>query len=580
MLIVGVMTATLVFSSMNLYRVWQLNHERLTDSLKKRTEFAAIAFDQWVNSQKEPLAMLADVVGDGPPDERSIESALASRSLWQNIVLVDRAGTVLLSRSKNGQVPKSMLDGVLRNVQEQKTPILSADRTGGDERPIFTVAAPTRSGGAVVAQIDGMTVKELFDDVELADDSVVAVLGKQGAILYRRSSTNVTVASDILGTALINALGDDRTTIAETESPFDGVRRVYGLVRTEESGNVIIIGVASDRFYDPLWQQMYSQILINIVILFAAIGVALLVAYSILRSLHALKTATYMFATGDRGARAPQESTGELGELGKTFNWMAEQINQREEQLRELDRLKSEFVSSVSHELKTPLTTIKTLVHVLGSNKLDARDRAQHLQVIATECDRQISLVSNVLDLSQIEAGKNRYQFAETDVARVLEELADQQSTAAGLKRITLELDVEPGLPSVNSNLDALQRVFRELTDNAIKYTSDGGRVRISASAGESEIEIRITDNGCGIHHEDIGFVFDRFFRARPGDKSPDPTNSSGGAGLGLYVSRRIVEQLGGSIQAAAADDGGTVMTVRLPRAQGENNGKADPIDR
>ncbi len=576
LLIVGVMAASLVFGLMNLYRVWQLNHERLTDSLRKRAEFGAIAFDQWVNSQKEPLAMLAEV--SGAPDgslrlnAQSLQAVLDAHPQWQSLEIVAGDGSVPLGKSKGETPPKSVVDSILKNAKERKTTIFASDRTHDDEQPIFTVGAPTPSGGAIVAQIDGQAVKVLFDEVELAENSVVAVMSQDGQILYRRSSKDITVSSEILGTALIEALGNDRTTIVETESPFDGIKRVYGIARTEQSGNVVIIGSASNRFYDPLWQQVYGQLRINAFILLAAIGVALLVSYSILQSLRSLKTATYMFAVGNRDARAPQTGSGELGELGKAFNWMAEQINEREEQLRELDRLKSEFVSSVSHELKTPLTTIKTLVHVLDNDKLGVRERKEHLHVIAAECDRQISLVSNVLDLSQIESGRWKFEASSTDIARLLSEIVNEQKTAAGLKNISFDVNIGDRLPLVNANFDALRRVFRELTDNAIKYTSDGGTITVSAFESGNEVVVAVKDNGCGIHSDDAPFVFDKFFRGRPNEAAEEDINTAGGAGLGLFVSKTIIEQFGGSIAASPSDSDGTVMTVRLPRGTVDSN--------
>ncbi len=577
LLIVGVMTASLVFGLMNLYRVWQLNHERLTDSLRKRAEFGAIAFDQWVNSQKEPLAMLAEVANapDGSLrlEGSNLQAVLDAHPQWQSIEIVSGSGSSLVTRSKGELPPESVLDSILKNAKEKKTTIVASDRTVNASEPIFTVGAPTPSGGAIVVQIDGQAVKELFDEVELAEESVVAVMSQDGQILYRRSSKDVTVTSEVLGTALIEALGNDRNSVIETESPFDGVNRVYGIARTEISGNVVIIGTASDRFYDPLWQQVYGQLRINAFILLAAIGVALLVSYSILRSLRSLKTATYMFAVGNREARAPQTDAGELGELGKAFNWMAGQINEREEQLRELDRLKSEFVSNVSHELKTPLTTIKTLVHVLDNGKLDDRERKKHLDIIAAECDRQIALVSNVLDLSQIESGKLKFEISDADVTRLLTELVAEQKTAAGLKGISFDVKLGDKMPTVKSNLDALRRVFRELTDNAIKYTPDGGTINVSAFESGNDVVVAIEDNGCGIHSDDLAFVFDKFFRARPNESASDDVNSAGGAGLGLFVSKTIIEEFGGSIVASPSDSGGTIMTVRLPRERLESNG-------
>ena len=569
------MTAMLAFGLIDVYRVWQYNRQQLMDSLKKRTELAAIAFEQWANSQQEPLATLSEILEDKPIRSIIIESnllyLLETRPLWLNLQIVDSNGNKLLSQSKGKEPPKSLIEDLLNEVNKKKVWVLTTDRTESEKNPIFTFATPTKDGGAVIAQIDGEAVKGLFRDIELSENTVVSILSKDGKVLYRRVLDDVSLSSDIVGTDLIESLGTERINVAEIKSPYDGITRVYGLARTEKADNVVVIGISSHRFYNPLWQQMSRQFLIGFFILLISVVFTLFLAYSIMSSLRKLKKTAYQFAFGNRTAKAPENITGEIGELGKAFNWMAEQINQREDRLKELDQLKSEFVSSVSHELKTPLTTIKTLAHVLKENKGNEKEKAEYLDVISAECDRQIILVSNILDVSQIESGKFNYECSDIDLNQVLQEVYTIEKTSAQLKNIQLKLQVEKNLPSVWANSEALHRIFRSLIENAIKYTADESKIIISAEKAEKEVAISIMDNGCGIISQDLPYLFDKFYRGRPNSAGLSSNNETGGAGLGLYIAKKIVEQLNGRITVKNGLSGGAVFTVHLSVSKGNN---------
>jgi signal transduction histidine kinase len=258
---------------------------------------------------------------------------------------------------------------------------------------------------------------------------------------------------------------------------------------------------------------------------------------------------------------------------------MAARIAEREERLKELDKLKSEFVSSVSHELRTPLTTIKTLTRVLQRGGQSEEERREYLETIAAECDRQIDLVLNLLDLSRIESGAYRVRRARVNPAELLVACARVEAHAAEAHGLTLDLSLPAEVPHTFADREALRRVVCSLIENAVKYTPAGGRVRVGAgaSAVRGAVDITVKDNGVGILAEDLPLVFEKFFRGRPAASSRgerDPADFSSeyveapGVGLGLYLARSIVNQLGGSIAVESPPPGetrGTAFTVRLP---------------
>ena len=244
--------------------------------------------------------------------------------------------------------------------------------------------------------------------------------------------------------------------------------------------------------------------------------------------------------------------------------------------MAELDSLKSEFVSSVSHELRTPLTTIKALTRLLMRDGLEDAKRREYLDTISVECDRQIDLVLNLLDLSRLEGGVFRITHERVDVAELVSSVVKSEARAA--EKRSHELRVEPveDIPSVCADPKALRRVLSNVIENAIKYTPDGGNIRLSARAEGDEVSVSVADNGRGIPAEDMPVLFDKFHRGRPAPHSEAMRGATtdaefledadmSGVGLGLYLGRNVMEQMGGRISVESEVGRGSTFTLHLP---------------
>ena len=270
---------------------------------------------------------------------------------------------------------------------------------------------------------------------------------------------------------------------------------------------------------------------------------------------------------GDLTARAPRLGGGEIGDLGVAFNTIATQIAEREERLTELDRLKSEFVSSVSHELKTPLTTIKLLAHLLQQRHVTEEERLDFSKTIAIECDRQIDFVGNLLDLSRIESGAYKLRKMQVDVLKLISSCGDVERQRAQSLGLTLTTNPPAALPDVTGDFEALCRVIRSLIDNAIKYTPEGGHITISAREIDKTLVISVSDTGKGIPETDLPHIFDKFYRASEAEDGPagSPATAASGVGLGLYLAQHIVSQLDGEMSVESKQGVGTTFNVILP---------------
>ena len=262
------------------------------------------------------------------------------------------------------------------------------------------------------------------------------------------------------------------------------------------------------------------------------------------------------------------------------------------------NELKDEFVAAVSHEMRTPLTTIKTLTRVMLRSEQTAEERRECVEDISSECDRQIDLVLNLLDLSRIKAGNFRLTPQPVKVDEVLAECLKIERFEAEERRQRLCRETLPELPRVVSDHSALRRALCGLVENAIKYTPDGGSITLGAHTDGDEVAIRITDTGRGIREEDVPRIFDKFYRGRAAVSHNEAASNGSapngapfeaneftpedvqmetpGIGLGLYLARNIVEQFGGRITVESEFGRGSTFTVHLPAwHDGANKEKA-----
>jgi signal transduction histidine kinase len=232
--------------------------------------------------------------------------------------------------------------------------------------------------------------------------------------------------------------------------------------------------------------------------------------------------------------------------------------------------VKDEFLAAVSHELRTPLTTIKTLTRLLLRKNPTEAERREYLEDIASECERQIDLVHNLLDLSRVKVGGVEISPGRVEVGETLRDCEKVVRAGAAERAQELSVELTPDLPPVCGDKSALRRAVCAVIENAIKYTPEGGRIALRAARDEAggRVAIEVEDTGPGISAEDLPRVFERFYRGRAG-----AGNGAGGVeeqevpgiGLGLHLARVLVEGMGGSIEASSRAGRGSTFTLRLP---------------
>ena len=236
----------------------------------------------------------------------------------------------------------------------------------------------------------------------------------------------------------------------------------------------------------------------------------------------------------------------------------------REEELRrraeEASQARDEFLATLSHELRTPLTAIMGWAHLLRTGNLDEKSRARALETIERNAHVEAQLTADILDVARIITGKLRMQMQTVDAGKIVESAVETVRQQAEDKRVTLQLAPESGAAAVAADPDRLQQVVGNLLTNAIKFTPEGGEVRVRVIPGAQTIAIEIQDTGEGIDPETLPHVFERFRQGRAGARR------KGGLGLGLAIVSHIVGLHSGRVRADSAGPGqGSTFTVELP---------------
>ena len=257
-------------------------------------------------------------------------------------------------------------------------------------------------------------------------------------------------------------------------------------------------------------------------------------------------------ASGDFSVILETNEYDPLSELPESINKMARELGS-------MENLRQDFISNVSHEIQSPLTSMSGFAALLKNDELSAEQRVHYLDVIETEAKRLSKLSDNLLKLSSLESNTQPLTLIEFRMDKQIQNAALMLEPQWAGKRIDLALDLE----KINFTGDEslLTQVWVNLLHNAIKFTAEGGWIAVSLSQDENSINFCITDNGVGISDEDKMRIFERFYKA---DKARD--RSLGGNGLGLSLVKKIIELHNGTITVESAIDQGTVFMVKLPK--------------
>ena len=315
---------------------------------------------------------------------------------------------------------------------------------------------------------------------------------------------------------------------------------------------VPLLNIFTDELLLPILEGGLIALLLSLVLAFAlSRWVADPLQQVVVAARNYPKGSEEMKPVSPRGPR-------EVQDLTRAFNSMVKRVNSTQ-------RSQRDFVANVSHELKTPLTSVQGFAQAILDETADTPEaRKQAAQIIYNEAGRMHRMALDLLDLARFEAGTADLKMSSVDMGPLLRGVIEKFALQAQKAGVNLQMDVPSDLPLLIGDGDRLAQVFTNLVDNALKYTPANGHVTLSAANVGSEMELSITDTGEGVPDEALPHLFDRFYQV-------DPSRAGGekhGAGLGLAIVQEITQAHGGRISVRSQAGHGTTFVIHLPLAQ------------
>jgi signal transduction histidine kinase len=393
---------------------------------------------------------------------------------------------------------------------------------GADDALLSGYDTPITSGGMGMGQGHGIgqerqnansvMLSGIGQRLILSDEKGLVVgdtqgewVGKQISPAELKNGTAITVNNDLVGTLIVisNDLNNSNTPAGE--------------------------------FLTSVNQAIVSSTIIAVLI---ALLVGTVLFLQIIKPLRLLKKAATAITSGDLNQRVNISSRDELGELGMTFNQMAKSLAKAETQRRHM-------VADVAHELRTPLAVIQGTLEGMQDGILPLDE--EQVAALYTETMLLNRLVGDLRLLSLVEAGQLRLEKKETEPGILIQQIVERLKPQADLKNVRMETCLQSNLPTIWMDSDRITQVLNNLLGNALRYTPDGGTIKVQVLFIPSNgfLEVSVSDTGQGIDPDDLPYIFDRFYRV---DKSR--TRSSGGSGLGLAIVKQLVESHGGDVYA------------------------------
>jgi two-component system OmpR family sensor kinase len=352
---------------------------------------------------------------------------------------------------------------------------------------------------------------------------------------------------------------DDHTSWAGyalgTLSGVDLMTGVYAAAITTDAGIIgaIVYISQAEEIYEGLRSIRLKIMLWLGVIALLALLMSVFVVRTITGPIGELNEGISRMARGDLSSRVKVRGKNEFAQLAIAFNSMSERIEQ-------FDKARNQFVSNASHELKTPLSTMKILTEtLLYQEAYDAGMQKEFLGDVNKEIDRLSGIISDLLTLVNFDSGGVKLKGEEVRLSLVVQEQTQRLMPLAREHGISMDCAVKDPCDTLG-DATKLQQVFYNVIDNAIKYTPRGGRVAIEIGRSGRRAIVKVSDTGVGIPEADLPHIFERFYRV---DRAR--SRETGGTGLGLSIVRQILMMHGGDITAASKENAGTTFTIELP---------------
>ena len=377
-----------------------------------------------------------------------------------------------------------------------------------------------------------------------SEDLKILVFDSSGKLLICSNEQSAIIVDTGIGETQLSALVKGETVTGH--DTMGGVLKERYLYHGEPVMNSLgtavvgsVFAFSSSRGVDALViSTVKTIVLASLWVFLAALVAVYFMSERIIGPLKDMSRAAKSYAAGNFDIRIPVRGTDEVAELATAFNQMATG-------LQSLEEMRRSFLANVSHDLKTPMTTISGFIDGILSGAIPPESQGEYLERIKSEVLRLSRLVRQLLDLSRIQAGDRQFEFVSFDICEVARQILLSFEQRIDEKGLDVEFNCDEDRMRVLADKDAIHQILYNICDNAVKFSNEGGKLRLDVYARDKKIHVSVYNEGQGIPKDDVPFVFERFYKS---DKSRGLDKS--GVGLGLYISKTIIDAHGETITA------------------------------
>ncbi|MDH5611037.1 MAG: HAMP domain-containing histidine kinase [Gammaproteobacteria bacterium] len=425
-------------------------------------------------------------------------------------------------------------------------------------------------------KINDQVLEGLFHNLMVINPSIeLYLLDKQGGVLDYSAPEGKVKRTQVDLEPIMAFLHSDARFPLKGDDPrdLDG-QKVFSVAEiTNENGlqGYLYIVLGSEQ-YDDVVQMLGNSFIFDsaLKVLLVALAAALLGGLIVFalqtRRLRLLGSIIHSYTgksrDGDLSLRFPSEgkSNDEIDELGQQFNAMAEKINSQILELKRMDGMRREMVANVSHDLRTPLTTMRGYLEtlLLKSGELSAEEQKQYLETALSHSQHLGKLVEELFELAKLDSCEAVVFSEPFSMGELVQDVTQAFQLRAQQKTIQLDVNLNPEAPLIYGDIAMMQRVLENLLENGLRHTPEGGRISVSVDVDSGNVVVQIADTGCGIPAEDVPRIFERFYQ------KDAHRSGSNNAGLGLAIVQRIIELHGSVIKVHSELNRGTTFSFQM----------------
>ncbi|MFZ3058165.1 MAG: cache domain-containing protein [Candidatus Methanoperedens sp.] len=578
-----------------VYMSYDYSREAIRDTVMTNllgaTENSGNAIDNWMDVRKDDIRVISRSM-EINTEKDELKDYLATyeseyQGVYEEFFLLDLDGNIIFSTlNRTGNAAN-----VPYFTEASKGKLYISDVTLSESNgfPEIILTNPvTKNGtiaGILAARVSMENLYRILEDIDIGKSGEIFIVNKDGDIIFHNNRSRI-LHKNINNNFAVKEVTYEKNGINEyVNYKGEKVLGSYYWLPLYRWGLVVEKNI--DEAYAGVFNLERRMVSISTFAVIAVILAAIIISRRITGPIKSLEEGATGLLSGNFKP-IPVSSSNEIGKLTKIFDDTAlelleirkkleakidiankdlEQKNKEliaaNEDLKKLDELKSDIISLVSHELKTPLSSIRISAEFLESEaKNDPQVQKEMFGIIIRNIDRLTRLINDILDLSKIETGKMELQLERVDISEVVHTTIENNKLLSLKKNISITADIPDNISPVLADREKLIIVMNNLLENALKFTPDGGSIVLSAKDDADSIEVRMKDTGIGIEKEKLEKIFDKFYQA-------DSTSRRkfGGLGLGLSIAGGIIRAHGSEIHVESEIEKGSTFSFRLKKA-------------